>query len=144
MFTLLIVIHVIICISLIIVVLMQSAKGEGLAGALGGAGLTGTVFGGRGAATFLSRATTYLAVAFMLSCLGLTFVSPGSRVGRQESAIQRELGGGLPTAPAEGEGPVGMPEGAGGGEGTTVPAVPPVEGGETGQTGGGQSGEGGN
>ena len=37
---------------------IQSAKGEGLAGAFGGTSLTGTVFGGRGAATFLSKATT--------------------------------------------------------------------------------------
>lgn len=127
MFTILIVIHVIICISLIVVVLLQSAKGEGLAGALGGTGLTGTVFGARGAATFLSRATTYLAIAFMFSCLGLTFISPGSRVGRQESAIQKELGeGGMPVGqPPGGEQPITPP-----GEGTETP--PPGTGGQSG------------
>jgi len=52
---LLIALHVLICTTLIISVLLQSAKGEGLAGAFGGTSLTGTVFGGRGAATFLSR-----------------------------------------------------------------------------------------
>ncbi len=100
-----------ICICLIIVVLMQSAKGEGLAGAFGGGGITGAVFGGRGAATFLSKATTYIAIAFMVSCLGLTFISPGSRAGRRESAIRKEMeqGGGqlpldqpIPAPPAEG------------------------------------------
>jgi preprotein translocase subunit SecG len=83
--------HVIICIALIVAVLMQSAKGEGLAGAFGGGGITGAVFGGRGAATFLSKATTILAIAFFVSCLVLSFLSPGSRrSGGESSAIQRE------------------------------------------------------
>ncbi len=78
MFTILIMIHVLICVALIIVVLMQSAKGEGLAGAFGGGGgISGAVFGGRGAASFLSKATTVLAVVFMVSCLGLSLMSAG-------------------------------------------------------------------
>ncbi|NIN01900.1 MAG: preprotein translocase subunit SecG [candidate division Zixibacteria bacterium] len=85
------ILHVIICIALIMVVLMQSAKGEGLAGAFGGSGITGAVFGGRGAATFLSKATTILAIAFFISCLILSFLSPGSGGGgRESSGIQRE------------------------------------------------------
>lgn len=69
--------HTIVCILLVIVVLMQSAKGEGLAGAFGGggSGLTGAVFGGRGAASFLSKATTVLAVVFMVNCGVLAFMS---------------------------------------------------------------------
>lgn len=83
--------HVIICIALIMVVLMQSAKGEGLAGAFGGSGITGAVFGGRGAATFLSKATTVLAIAFFISCLILSFLSPSTGGGgRESSGIQRE------------------------------------------------------
>ena len=83
--------HVLICIGLIMVVLMQSAKGEGLAGAFGGSGITGAVFGGRGAATFLSKATTVLAIAFFLSCLLLSFLSPSTGGGgRKSSGIQRE------------------------------------------------------
>jgi len=83
--------HVLICIGLIMTVLMQSAKGEGLAGAFGGSGITGAVFGGRGAATFLSKATTVLAIAFFLSCIMLSFLSPGTGGGgRESSAIQRE------------------------------------------------------
>jgi len=70
---------------------MQSAKGEGLAGAFGGSGITGAVFGGRGAATFLSKATTVLAIAFFLSCLLLSFLSPVTGAGgRKSSGIQRE------------------------------------------------------
>ena len=70
---------------------MQSSKGEGLAGAFGGSGITGAVFGGRGAATFLSKATTALAVAFFVSSIGLSFITPltGSR-GGGKSAITEE------------------------------------------------------
>ena len=52
MFALLLVIHVLICVGLIIVVLMQSSKGEGLAGAVGGGGVTGGGLGGRGGGGF--------------------------------------------------------------------------------------------
>jgi preprotein translocase subunit SecG len=89
--TFLTLLHVIICICLIIVVLMQSAKGEGLAGAFGGSGITGAVFGGRGAATFLSKATTVLAIAFFLSCIVLSFLSPATgRGGRKSSSMAEE------------------------------------------------------
>ncbi len=93
MYGLLLILHVLICIGLIIVVLMQSSKGEGLAGAFGGSGITGAVFGGRGAATFLSKATTVLAIAFFLSSIGLSFITPmvGSRsVGAGKSAVTEE------------------------------------------------------
>jgi len=62
-------------IALILVVLMQSSKGEGLAGSLFGGGIGGAVFGGRGAASFLTKATTYLAVLFMINCGALAFMS---------------------------------------------------------------------
>ena len=88
--------HVLICIGLIISVLMQSAKGEGLAGAFGGSGVTGAVFGGRGAATFLSKATTGLAIAFFVSCLILSFLSPGTGgVSSDSSGIMPDLVAGL-------------------------------------------------
>lgn len=82
MFYALIIFHVLVCIALIIVVLLQSSKGEGLAGsAFGGGGLGGAVFGGRGAGSFLSKATTVLAIVFMLNCVGLAFMS-ANRSGR--------------------------------------------------------------
>ncbi len=91
MFAILIIIHIIICSGLILVVLMQSAKGEGLAGAFGGGGLSGAVFGGRGAATFLSKATTALAILFMISCISLTLVARGrsAAAAAGESAVER-------------------------------------------------------
>ncbi len=91
--------HVIVCIALVLVVLMQSSKGEGLAGgtAFGGA-VSGAVFGGRGAATFLSKATTVLAILFMINCGALAFMSSersvvsGSGASGQvtESAVTRK------------------------------------------------------
>jgi preprotein translocase subunit SecG len=74
----LIALHLTICCALIISVLLQSSKGEGLAGAFGGSSLTGTVFGGRGAATFLAKATTGLAIAFFASALVLGFMHPST------------------------------------------------------------------
>jgi preprotein translocase subunit SecG len=91
MYAILIVIHVIICLGLMMVILMQSAKGEGLAGAFGGTSLSGAVFGGRGATSFLSKTTTVMAIAFFLSCLGLSFISPSRQAAQQESAVKKQL-----------------------------------------------------
>ncbi len=81
MFVAWVVFHVLTCVALVLVVLMQSSKGEGLAGsAFGGSGsMGGAVFGGRGAASFLSKSTSYLAVIFMLNCGALAFMSSSSR-----------------------------------------------------------------
>ncbi len=58
------------CFVLIVVVLLQSGKAADLAGAFGGAG-SQTAFGPRGAATLLSRATTWCAIMFMICALAL-------------------------------------------------------------------------
>jgi len=68
---LLVILHVLICITLILVVLLQSGKAADLAGAFGGSG-SQTAFGPRGATTFLSQATTWCAVMFMLTSVALT------------------------------------------------------------------------
>ncbi len=91
LYPILIVIHILISASLIIVVLLQSSKGEGLAGAFGGGGLSGAVFGGRGAATFLSKATSVLAICFMLSSIGLTVVSLGVKGSSTSSGVIQNL-----------------------------------------------------
>jgi len=82
-------IHILVCLVLIIVVLMQSSKGGGLAGAFGGGG--DQVFGGHETATFLNKATTYLAVGFMVLSLALAFLTSRRSVGRPESAIRQSL-----------------------------------------------------
>ena len=61
--------HVLICLLLVVTVLLQAGKGGGLAGSIGGGLASSSAFGGRTAATFLTKATTILATAFMLSCL---------------------------------------------------------------------------
>src|SRR6266404_3320646 len=67
----LVTLHVLVCGLLIIVVLLQSGEAADLAGAFGGAG-SQTAFGPRGAATFLSKATTWCAIMFMLTSMTLT------------------------------------------------------------------------
>jgi preprotein translocase subunit SecG len=79
MYTLLIVLFFIICIFLTFVILIQSSKGGGLAGgAFGGVDSMGTMLGGRGSASFLSKVTAILAAAFMIIALLLGFLTRGS------------------------------------------------------------------
>ena len=68
----LVTLHVMVCFVLIIVIMLQSGNAADLAGAFGGAG-SQTAFGPRGAATFLSRATTWCAIVFMMTSLTLSF-----------------------------------------------------------------------
>jgi preprotein translocase subunit SecG len=69
------VIHFIVCIGLIVVVLLQADKGEGLAGAFGG-GSGGTVFGERGAGGIMTKITTGMAVIFMVTSLIISIWLP--------------------------------------------------------------------
>ena len=71
---LLTVVHVLVCLFLIIVVLLQSGKAADLAGAFGGQG-SQTAFGPRGSATLLSKATTISAILFMITSMSLSIVA---------------------------------------------------------------------
>jgi len=71
MLILLIIVHIIVCLFLIGVVLLQQGKSADLAGAFGGQG-SQTAFGPRGAANVLTRLTTWSAIIFMLTSIGLT------------------------------------------------------------------------
>jgi preprotein translocase subunit SecG len=71
---LLIILHVVVCLILVLVVLLQTGKRADLAGAFGGGG-SQTVFGARGAATVLSKITTASAVLFMVTSLALAILS---------------------------------------------------------------------
>ncbi|MCH7646588.1 MAG: preprotein translocase subunit SecG [Nitrospinae bacterium] len=70
MLTLMILLHVSVCLALIVIVLFQSGKGASIGAAFGGS--SQTVFGSRGPASFLHKLTTVAAVIFMLTSLGLT------------------------------------------------------------------------
>ena len=65
------IIHIAVCLFLIIVVLLQSGKSGDIAAAFGGMG-SQTAFGPRGAATVLSRATTWSAIIFMVTSITLS------------------------------------------------------------------------
>ena len=75
LYYLIIFVHIVACLFLIAVVLLQQGKGQDLASAFGGGG-TQTAFGPRGSATVLSRATTILAGLFMVTSLALSIVRP--------------------------------------------------------------------
>ena len=71
---LLIIMHVIVCIALIMIVLLQTGKGADMGAAFGG-GASQTLFGSTGSSTFLGKMTTVAAVVFMITSLGLAYLS---------------------------------------------------------------------
>ena len=72
--TLVIIVHIIVCMVLIFAVLLQSGKSADLAGAFGGAG-SATAFGPRGSASLMSKITTACAILFMFTSMGLWILS---------------------------------------------------------------------
>src|ERR1700742_1189764 len=100
--------HVMVCIVLIIVIMLQSGNAADLAGAFGGSG-SQTAFGPRGAATFLSRATTWCAIVFMMTSLTLSVKrNPQGAAGIGSILEDTQKSGTAPATPAK-------------------PAVPPVQ-----------------
>lgn len=79
-------VHVLICVFLVIVVLLQSGKAADLAGAFGGMG-SQTAFGPRGSATVLSKATTIAATLFMITSLALAVLATRS-AGTSPSGVE--------------------------------------------------------
>jgi preprotein translocase subunit SecG len=73
MYTAILVIHLIVCLFLIFIILLQSSKGAEMGAAFGGSNQT--LFGSRGAATFLNKMTTIAAVMFMLTSLTLAILA---------------------------------------------------------------------
>lgn len=126
-------IHVIVCLFLVIVVLLQSGKAADLAGAFGGMG-SQTAFGPRGSATVLSKATTIAAAVFMLTSLTLAIVSTRG-AGRGTSILEQQGAQTAPAAPApvqpgQGQPATGQPSVTitpeGGGPERTIPLdIPP-------------------
>jgi preprotein translocase subunit SecG len=99
----LVTLHIVICGLLIVVIMLQSGEAADLAGAFGGAG-SQTAFGPRGAATFLSKATTWCAIMFMLTSMALTMhqnstaASTGSSVLQQFSKTPKQPAPAVPTS----------------------------------------------
>ncbi len=119
MYTLILILHVVLCIFLIIVVLLQPGKGGDAGIAFGGGG-SQSVFGARGATTFLQKLTTYAAVLFMVTTITLAWYSSES-VSREsvidENVLQNldTTGEGADKAPAtdKAEAPSDQSAGAG-------------------------------
>jgi preprotein translocase subunit SecG len=97
---LIITLHVIVCLALIMIVLLQTGKGADMGAAFGG-GSSQTLFGSTGASTFLSKATTFAAIIFMGTCFALAYVSSN----RQSTSIMEEV-----KTPIEQSIPVAAPE----------------------------------
>lgn len=90
------IIHALVAFLLVITILLQSGKGGGLAGSLGGGGMDGSsVLGGRTAASFLVKSTSVLATVFMLSCLMQSIIFQSSD-DAPISATERMLEGEAP------------------------------------------------
>ena len=128
--TLVLIIHVIVCIALILIILLQTGKGADIGAAFGG-GSSQTVFGSGGATTFLSKVTIGAAVVFMVTSIVLTYFS-GKGVSSTERSIvtERSVPDSSSVVPAQ---PL-LPDSAG-----TAPVARPVEsspvgGGEKGST----------
>ena len=73
MYGFLVFLHVLTCLLLVTVILMQASKGGGLAGTFGGASTA--MFGGRGAGSFLSKVTVGLAATFMVLAILISLVN---------------------------------------------------------------------
>ena len=104
-----VVLHIIACLFLIGVVLLQQGKSQDLASAFGGGG-TQTAFGPRGSANVLSRATTILAALFMVTSLALSMLRP-----HESSILDKVAPGAKPTAAPSAAAPA-----------ATIPAPPVV------------------
>ena len=108
-------IHVVVCITLILFILLQSGKGADL-GAMFGGGGSNTLFGATGAATFLSKLTTYAAIIFVFTCLIQAYISAHPSIALQDggTVIPAELPAeepvNTPEQPATGEEKAAVPE----------------------------------
>jgi preprotein translocase subunit SecG len=113
--------HLVVCLGLVGVVLVQSGKGGGLAGGAFGAQAQ-TVFGGRGATDFVTRATIALGVLFFLTSFSLAMMTSHGGGGKAKSLIQEQArkaaGSAPPAAPQSAPGASAIPSG-----GSAVPSA---------------------
>ncbi len=120
LYAFILVIHVVVCVALILIILLQTGKGADIGAAFGG-GSSQTIFGSSGATPFLSKVTIGAAVVFMMTSIILTYFVGKGLVVRDRSIVSEQ------SVPA-GE-PVG--QGAPATNGATQTGGGPVGGGET-------------
>ena len=100
--TLIQIFHVLLAVGLVALVLLQRGKGAEVGTAFG-AGASGTVFGARGSASFLTRATAVLATLFFVTSLSLAFLSSRPTTAPKsvlDTATQQQPASELPAPPA--------------------------------------------
>jgi preprotein translocase subunit SecG len=95
------VVHIVVCILMVLVVLLQKGKGASMGAAFGGS--SQTIFGSSGPGTFLGKITTGVAVVFMLTSLYLAYFAvhkerPSLMEGTAKPGVEQPVG--QPTAPA--------------------------------------------
>lgn len=112
MFVFFTIVHILLCVFMIFVILLQPGKDAGMGAALGGGAAT-SAFGGRGAATFLTKLTAFCAMGFFVTSLGLSFV------GLRSSAVEDMADEPAATTPANTNPPAPAPA-----EGAAPPAPP--------------------
>jgi len=99
--------HVVVCVALVMIVLLQKGKGASMGAAFGGS--SQTVFGSTGATSFLSKITVAAAVIFMFTSLGLALL-----MGRgASSSLMKGVNVPAATQPAESSAPAASPAPAG-------------------------------
>ncbi|HPM78356.1 MAG TPA: preprotein translocase subunit SecG [bacterium] len=89
------IIHLIACIVLILVILLQTDKGADLGAMLGGGGAN-TLFGGSGSGSFLSKMTSGVAILFLVTCLALAYLSAHETSVTQDGAVPANVTGDIP------------------------------------------------
>jgi preprotein translocase subunit SecG len=119
MYGVILALHLIVCITLVAVVLLQSGKGGGLAGGAFAAS-TQTAFGGRGATDFVTKATIWLGVTFFITSVVLAKMTTSSGPGARKSLIQEQARKAAQTAPSR------MPAGTGGAPGGAPAGTAPA------------------
>ena len=98
------IVYVLVCLSLVLVVLLQQGKGGSMASAFGGGGSTQAAFGARSGATVLSRATTICAILFIAGALVLGIMGqrgPGSVIGGRAAPQTQQTPASSPAVPPQ-------------------------------------------
>ncbi len=120
MYVLLVILHVVVCLLLIGIVLLQQGKGAEMGAAFGGS--SQTLFGSSGATTLLGKLTTVAAAVFMLTCLGLTYKATT----RYKSSVMPDRP--AASAPAPAEAPAALPPAPTGAPSQGEAPAPPASG----------------
>lgn len=91
MYTFLIIIFILLSFTMVVVILLQAGKGQGLAGSFGGGLGGGSIFGGRGAADFLSKATAWIAAFYLVFAILIGMIYKSEAEDAQRSLIQKRM-----------------------------------------------------